>query len=491
MWRSRSWLAAVCFGVTVFGLVESCYSPSLESCILACASDGSCPDGQDCSHGLCTSESECTETVNTGGSVTQGGAGGQNGTGAETANAGSPNLGGDLNSPPADTPSTKPSISADGRFVAFQSGVKVKRINVAQVELVGTYDIFVRDVETGATRRASLTDSGAQGNNHSENPSISGDGLYVAFTSKASNLVSGDTNGVVDVFVRDLELGTTQRVSVSSDGLEANGESGSPSISADGRYVAFTSLASNLVAGDTNGDEISAYGEDVFVRDLHLGKTVRVSVSDDEAEANDFSRHPSISADGQLVAFESDATNLVTDDENGTTDIFVRDLSLESTQRVSVSDDEGEVGGFSRHPSISAEGVFVAFESNATNLVTDDENGTTDIFVRDLSMKSTQRVSVSESGDEASDPVLGPSISGNGQFVVFGSFASLVASDTNAEYDFFVRDRLDDGSTQRLIASEADEGTSEACISADGSVVALVANAPNGLANVFVVPVPK
>jgi Tol biopolymer transport system component len=429
--------------------------------------------------------------------------GGQNGTGAagtgaEAGNAGSPNLGGDPNTcdaecmtPPADAGSIHPSISGDGKVVAFQSGVKVKRINLSQVELVGTYDIFVRDVETGATRRASLTEGGGQGNSHSENPSISGDGRFVAFTSKASNLVAGDTNGVVDVFVRDLEKNTTARVSVNDDGIQADMDSASPSISANGRYVAFSSLATNLVTDDTNGDEISSEGEDVFVHDLALHVTRRVSVSSSGAQADGLSRHPSLSADGLFVAFESYATNLVEDDDNGVTDVFVRGLESESTQRVSVSDGEVEANSDSLQPSISSDGGFVAFYSGDVNLASGEPDSAGGVFVRDLGSESTRKVSVSYDGTAVSFPALYPSISGDGRFVVFGSRAeNLTTGDTNEQVDFFVRDRSDVSSTQRLIASEADEGTSEGCISSDGSAVALVTNAPTGVVEVVVVPGP-
>ena len=165
-----------------------------------------------------------------------------------------------------------------------------------------------------------MATDGTQANGDSASPAISADGRYVAFGSDASNLVPGDTNGTSDVFVRDLRSGTTQRVSVATDGTQANGDSDSPAISADGRYVAFASYASNLVPGDTNGTA------DVFVRDLRSGTTRRVSVATDGTQANGDSGSPAISADGRYVAFESDASNLVPGDTNHCVDVFVRDL---------------------------------------------------------------------------------------------------------------------------------------------------------------------
>jgi dipeptidyl aminopeptidase/acylaminoacyl peptidase len=186
----------------------------------------------------------------------------------------------------------------------------------------------------------------------------------VAFQSAASNLVVGDTNSAEDIFVRDLTAGTTVRVSVDSDEVEANYGSYDASISSDGRFVAFESNASNLVAGDTNGKR------DIFVRDLTSTTTVRVSVDSDEVEANNESGDASISSDGRFVAFESNASNLVAGDTNGKRDIFVRDLTDTTTVRVSVNN-LGVQGNFtSGDPSVSSDGRYVGFESAATNLTT-------------------------------------------------------------------------------------------------------------------------
>jgi len=180
-------------------------------------------------------------------------------------------------------------------------------------------DIFVHDRGTGQTTRVSVDSSGAQGNNNSEYPAISADGRFVAFMSLATNLVAGDTNGVMDVFVHDRGTGQTTRVSVASGGAQGNGTSAVPAISADGRFVAFYSYANNLVPGDTNRRS------DVFIHDRGTGQTTRVSVASGEAQANDSSEYPAISADGRFVAFESYADNLVAGDTNGVDDIFVRD----------------------------------------------------------------------------------------------------------------------------------------------------------------------
>ena len=231
-------------------------------------------------------------------------------------------------------------------------------------------------------------------NEESQDPAISADGRFVAFDSFASNLVAGDTNGVVDVFVRDRVAGATERVSVSSSGAQANG-SVSAAMSADGRFVAFSS---DLVAGDTLEDL-----DDVFVRDRVAGTTKRVSVSSTGAQANDSSKSPAISADGRFVVFGSGASNLVAGDTNGAYDVFVRDRVAGTTERVSLTSTGAQVNHGSNvgAGAISADGRFVVFDSTASNLVAGDTNGAMDVFVRDRVARTTERVSVSSAGAEA------------------------------------------------------------------------------------------
>jgi hypothetical protein len=238
-------------------------------------------------------------------------------------------------------------------------------------------DIFVHDRVTGITERVSVDSSGAQANGGSDHPSISADGQVVTFDSWASNLVFGDTNGLSDIFVHDRVTGITERMSVDSSGAEANSESWPPSISADGQVVAFGSGASNLVAGDTNG------WFDVFVHERATGITERVSVDSSGAEGNRDSRWPSISVDGQVVAFHSDASNLVAGDSNSTTDVFVHDRATAITERASVDSTGTEANSISGGSSISADGQVVAFYGSASNLVAGDTNGAYDVFVHE------------------------------------------------------------------------------------------------------------
>jgi hypothetical protein len=326
--------------------------------------------------------------------------------------------------------SSSPSISTDGRFVAFRSLAS----NLVSGDTNGTWDIFLRDMLTHTTTRISVDSNRVEGNNASEFPAISANGRYVAFGSYASNLVSGDTNNMPDIFLRDTQTSTTKRISVSSSGTQGNSYSYSPSISADGRYVTFYSYASNLVSGDTNAMW------DVIVRDTQMDTTMRASVNSSGVEGNLGSDFPSISADGRYVAFSSAASNLVDGDSKGTQDIFVRDTQTNTTMRLSVDSSGIQGNDWSDFPSISADGRHVAFRSQANNLVGGDTNGTWDIFLRDTQTGTTTRLSVDSSGGQGNDWSISPSISADGRYVAFQSAASnlLVSGDTNGTRDVFI-----------------------------------------------------
>jgi Tol biopolymer transport system component len=319
-----------------------------------------------------------------------------------------------------------PVISADGRYVAFWSIAS----NLVSGDTNGTSDVFVHDRVTGATERVSVASDGSQAS-ACFGPAISGNGRYVAFWSDFPNLVPGDTNGSWDVFVHDRVTGVTERASVASDGTQANSFSFGTGISADGRYVGFIGAASNLVPGDTNGSW------DTFVHDRVTGVTERVSVASDGTQGNNNSYSPAFSADGRYVAFESGASNLVP----GATragDIFVRDRATGATERVSVGSNGTQANGFSSGPAISADGRYVGFHSEASNLVPGDTNGATDAFVHDRIAGITERVSVASDGAQANSSSYAPSISADGRSVAFLSYAHLVPGDKNG---VFVRDR--------------------------------------------------
>ena len=239
---------------------------------------------------------------------------------------------------------------------------------------------------SASTRRA----SGNEGNGDSWGWAISDDGRYVAFESVSNTFVANDNNHQSDIFVRDRSAGTTERISVDPNGNESNvGPSYYASMSADGRYVVFTSMATNLVAGDTNAHT------DVFVRDRQSATTQLVSVDSAGNQGNDDSKlKADISADGRCVAFQSRATNLVAGDNNRTSDVFLRDLQNQTTERVSVNTAGTEANAWSEGPSLSGDGRFVAFDSNATNLVNGDGNWKKDVFVRDRQAGTTRRMCV-------------------------------------------------------------------------------------------------
>ena len=351
-----------------------------------------------------------------------------------------------------------PSISADGRFVAFHSFAP----NLVAGDTNAQWDIFVHDRQSGTTTRVSVDSAGGQADSGSYGPSISADGRFVAFASLASNLVANDTNGQYDIFVHDRQTGTTT-------GVDSTGRaSGSSSISADGRFVAFVSVAS----GGTNSQQ------NVFVHDRQTG-TTNVVIG-----GGGTSYVPSISADGRFVAFANG--------QRGMFDIFVHDRQSSATVRVSVDSAGRQANHTSYAPSISADGRFVAFASLASNLMANDTNGQYDIFVHDRQTGTTTPVSVDSTGGQANSGSYASSISADGRFVAFASVASnLVAGDTNGQLDIFVHDR------QSATTTRVSSGFGFLSLSADGRFVAfelstdnLVAGGTNGAVDIFVHQIP-
>jgi len=323
-----------------------------------------------------------------------------------------------------------PAISAEGRYVAYSSDAS----NLVPEDTNDVRDVFVRDRQTGSTERVSVDSAGNQGSGHSADPAISGDGRYVAFESLASNLVAGDTNGVFDVFVHDRQTGVTQRVSVDSAGNQGSGQSRNAAISGDGRYVAFESLASNLVPGDTNG----VY--DGFLHDRQTGTTERVSVDSAGNQGSAHSLDPAISADGRYVAFDS-VSSLAPGDTNGVYDVFLHDRQTETTERISVDSGGNQANNGSGPAAVGGDGRYVAFESRASNLVAGDTNGSYDVFLHDRQTGATERVSVDSEGNEGGGRSELPAMTANGRYVGFQSAASnLVPYDTNGRWDVFVHD---------------------------------------------------
>ena len=366
--------------------------------------------------------------------------------------------------------------------------------------------------------RVSVSSAGSEGNGDSEFAALSADARYVAFDSRATNLVSTDANGVKDVFLHDRQTGATTLISVASNGDQGNGDSGGghASLSADGRYIAFTSLASNLVTGDTNGQR------DVFVHDQQSGATVRVSIASDGGEGSWFAEQPDISADGRYVTFVTRSA-LVPNDTNNSADIYVHDRDADNdaifdepgaiaTVRVSVASDGSQANHASGYTNIaiSADGRHVSFDSQASNLVTGDTNQFRDAFAHDRDSDndgifdepgaiSTVRISVAADGSEGDGPSYDSDISGNGRFVTFWSEATtLIPDDTTMCgafncIDVFVRDRdtdvdgiLDEPGATSIwrisVASDGTPGNGHAyypAMASDGSAVAFYTSADN------------
>ncbi len=379
-----------------------------------------------------------------------------------------------------------PSISADGRLVAFASSADT----LVSGDTNGAEDVFVSDRVSGRITRVSVSSGGVQGDRDSYDPSISADGRHVAFASFATTLVSGDSNGQLDVFVHDIARGTTTRASVASGGTQGDGPSLAPSMSGDGRLVAFESIAGTLVSDDRNGTE------DVFVHDFGTGETTRLSVGPEGAEAENPSFGAAFSADGSTVAFESFSSTLVPGDTNHALDVFVRDLAGGRTSRVSVSTGGVQADDRSYSPSLSADGRSVAFASFAGTLVPAGGPGRLHVFLHDRDTGTTELVSMASEGTPADGLSFTPSVSGDGRLVAFPSeAANLVPGDTNGVRDIFVRDVAARTTVRVSTASDGTQGNGPSlgpALSGSGQLVAfgslaanLVADDGNALPDVF------
>ena len=322
-------------------------------------------------------------------------------------------------------------LSGDGRYLAFSSDAS----DLIVGDTNGKRDLFVRDRVGAVTTRVSVSSASVEGNDTSNFGRISSDGRYVAFSSDATNLVTGDGNGKLDVFLRDTQAQTTERVSIGIGGVDANGFSFALDVSDDGRYVLFSSDASNLVAGDLNG------ADDLFLHDRTLATTELITVSTAGVRSNGtFIIGASMSADGSLVVFDSNATNLVVGDTNKKYDIFLRDRNAGTTTRISLGS-SAEANGDSWDPTISANGLAIAFESRAKNLSPLDPNGHADIYLHDVPTGTTTLVSLSCDGIVADLECYRARLSADGLVVGFlGGATNLDPADGNGFRDAFSSD---------------------------------------------------
>jgi Tol biopolymer transport system component len=387
------------------------------------------------------------------------------------------------------------SVSGDGRFVAFDS----QATNLVAGDVDGIYDVFVYDRVQQTIACMSVDSSGAPAWGFA--PSISRDGRFVAFASENDNLVANDGNRHKDVFVRDRDPdgngifdegnGVTTIVSLDSAGNSANDDSYEPAISADGSTVAFTSVATNLLANDAN------FLPDVFVHDLATGTTVCASVDPYGAmstgslvEGGSFGT--SLSADGKLVVFTSWAWNLIANDTNFAPDVYVRDVAAAATTRVSVDSKGNEADDYSGGAALSADGRFVVFTSRADDLVAGDHNLHADVFEHDRTTGATVRVSTTSTGGETDRDsgedywywvAIPSALSSDGRFTVFASEATnLVPGDDNGAQDLFVHDAstgATNGVTFNAGGHPGDLDSYRPAVSDDGSIVGFVSAATN------------
>ncbi len=383
--------------------------------------------------------------------------------------------------------SSEPVVSGDGRYVAFTSEAS----NLVVGDTNGVSDVFVRDRDTGMTTRISVASDGTQANSRSFTPAISGDGRYIAFASYASNLVPDDTNGVADIFVYDQESASVTRVSVGSTGAQVFASSFAPDISGDGRYVSFESSADYMVPEDTDGLR------DVFVRDLQLGSTEQVSVSTAGVSANAAVQQSQISTDGRFVVFQTAANNLTAGDTNGFQDVYLHQRESNLTMRVSEAGDDTEGNNHSAAPVISRDGRFIAFQSAASNLVPGDSNRVSDIFLVDRELASIERVSMTATGGEANGSAMMPTLSDDGSVIAYRTTATnLTEATPPGAIDVAIMD-LNTGELE-LVTGEggpAETGATLALdMSDDGNVLvfaseatSLIENDRNGVADIFAV----
>jgi hypothetical protein len=372
-------------------------------------------------------------------------------------------------------------ISTDGRYIVFYLGAA----NLDSSDTDFNSDVYVYDQDSGSLKlvsRKSASAGGAKGNGNSSYPSISGDGCCVAFQSSAYNLVSEDPSSLDDVYVYDLNSDTVElisRKSASAGGAKGNSYSNRPSISEDGRYVAFISLSTNLDSADTDG------GYDVYVYD-RVDDTVelvsRQSAVNGGAKSNSASYDPVISGDGRYVSFYSTATNLDSADTDALSDIYIYDRdtdTLELASRQSASAGGAKGNNHSLVPSISKDGRYVSFQSAATNLDSTDTDALSDIYIYDRDtdvLELASRKSATAGGAKGNGSSFMPSINVDGRYVAFMSVSTnLDPADTDSIRDIYVYDRLTQ--TQSLMSKGASgvKGNSISdypAISQDGTLLA-------------------
>ena len=331
-----------------------------------------------------------------------------------------------------DSGSTSAAISGDGRYVAFQSQAQ----NLVAADTNNAGDIFVHDRQTGQTTRVSVSSSGAEAQGASNDPAISADGRFVVFVSDAANLVAGNTGGYRNIFLHDRQTSQTTRISAGFGSVTVNGDSDSPAISGDGSTIVFRSDATNLLAA---GSDTNSAG-DIFAYDRLTGKISRVSVTSGGAQAQGESTSPAIAADGSAIVFASNADNLTATNTGVFSNIYLRDLPTGQTIWASQAIDGSAPNDDSDTPTISGDGSTIAFLSSANNLVGYDAKATQDVFLFDRQQNTISCISVSAQGGAADSFAASSAISADGHFTAFESYAgNLLPNPIDTHGDIYVR----------------------------------------------------
>ena len=378
----------------------------------------------------------------------------------------------------ADSSSFSVKLSDDGRFAVFQTNAT----NLISADTNGVSDVVLKDLQTGALTCMSCAAGGAVGDGASTSPAISGDGRFVAFQSAATNLVAGDSNIATDVFVREIATGALEIASRATGvaGVQGSATSGQARLSSTGQFVVFSSTATNLVSGDTNTQA------DAFVRDRLNSVTTRVSVSTGGAQASGGvggATASTISADGRFIVFTSGQQTLSAGDSNSLTDAFLHDRQTTTTERLSTT--LGTTGSC-LDPTISADGNVVAFSSTFADLVPGDTNAARDTFYRARTGAVLTRITA-VGAVEANGALEVPSFNGNGTKIAFQSAASnLVAADTNATNDVFSLNVATGVITRISVSTAGVEATGSSTFpwyASNSDIIAFSSGASNLIAN--------
>ncbi len=384
-----------------------------------------------------------------------------------------------------------PQVSSNGQFIVFQSDAT----DLVTGDTNGRNDVFLYDRSSGNMERVSRGVGGVQGDNDSYYGAVSATGRYVAFASRATNLVPMDTNNTRDVFLLDRTLDTVERVSVATGGAQGDGNSHFPTVSADGRYISFRSSSTNLVAGDTNGVD------DIFLRDRQMATTIRITEVTG-SDANGAAQNPDMD-DGTYVAYETLATNVVMTDTNTAHDVYLYEISTGITTLLNESAPQTTANGMGMHVRLSPDGSWAAFSTSASNITGGlDMDSTWDIHTYETGTGTREVASLTHTGAKATQISQFGIPSDGGDRVVFLSTATnlTAAPDTNGTRDIFVRDKLA-GTTVRLLGEggvEPDANIMIPDISADGTVIVfnttatnMVSGDTNGVYDIFVYQLPR